>query len=49
MAAYRAGMEVYIVPDLKPPSTAVEELTRGRFESLMAFARCLQSRLTYRP
>jgi HAD superfamily hydrolase (TIGR01509 family) len=49
MAAYRAGMEVYIVPDLKPPSTAVEELTRGRFDSLMAFARCLQSRLTYRP
>jgi HAD superfamily hydrolase (TIGR01509 family) len=35
-AAHRAGMQVYVVPDLKPPSPAVEELTQGRFESLAA-------------
>jgi HAD superfamily hydrolase (TIGR01509 family) len=34
VAAHRAGMQVWVVPDLKPPSPAVEELTNGRFDSL---------------
>jgi len=34
VAAYRAGMKVYVVPDLKPPSPDVEVLTHGRFDSL---------------
>ena len=42
VAAHRAGMQVYVVPDLKPPSRAVEELTQGRFESLIAVERRLR-------
>ena len=42
VAAHRAGMQVYVVPDLKPPSRAVEELTQGRFESLVAVERRLR-------
>jgi HAD superfamily hydrolase (TIGR01509 family) len=35
-AAHRAGMQVWVVPDLKSPSPAVEALTQGRFRSLAA-------------
>jgi HAD superfamily hydrolase (TIGR01509 family) len=34
VAANRAGMQVYIIPDLRPPSTSVESLAQGRFDSL---------------
>jgi HAD superfamily hydrolase (TIGR01509 family) len=46
VAAHRAGMQVYAVPDLKPPSLAVEELTQGRFDSLIAVERQLRELLT---
>ena len=36
IAAHRAGMQVYVVPDLKPPARAVEELAHGKFDSLIA-------------
>jgi HAD superfamily hydrolase (TIGR01509 family) len=36
VAAHRARMQVYVVPDLKSPSRAIEELTQGRFDSLVA-------------
>ena len=36
LAAHRAGMQVFIVPDLKPPSREIEALARGRFDSLTA-------------
>lgn len=42
VAAHRAGMRVYAVPDLKAPSTAVEALTQGRFESLAAVEKQLR-------
>jgi beta-phosphoglucomutase-like phosphatase (HAD superfamily) len=38
IAAHRAGMMVYIVPDLKPPSAEVMRLANGEFESLTAVA-----------
>jgi HAD superfamily hydrolase (TIGR01509 family) len=34
VAAHRAGMQVWAVPDLKPPSPAVDALTNGRFDLL---------------
>ena len=46
VAAHRAGMQVYVVPDIKPPSRAVEELTQGRFESLAAVEKQLRRQLT---
>ena len=42
IAAHRAGMQVYVVPDLKSPSRAIEELTQGRFDSLVAVERRLR-------
>jgi HAD superfamily hydrolase (TIGR01509 family) len=41
-AAHRAGMQVWVVPDLKPPSPAVEALTQGRFDSLAAVEKQLR-------
>ncbi len=38
IAAHRAGMTVFMVPDMKPPSPEVERLTNGVFESLSAVA-----------
>lgn len=49
MAAHRAGMQAYLIPDLKPPSPAVQELTQGRFDSLTAVAQHLRDKLTCRP
>jgi HAD superfamily hydrolase (TIGR01509 family) len=46
VAAHRAGMQVWVVPDLKPPSPAVEELTNGRFDSLIGVERQLRQQLT---
>jgi HAD superfamily hydrolase (TIGR01509 family) len=46
VAAHRAGMQVWVVPDLKPPSPAVEELTNGRFDSLIEVERKLRRQLT---
>jgi HAD superfamily hydrolase (TIGR01509 family) len=34
LAAHRAGMRVFIVPDLKAPSKAIEALAQGKFNSL---------------
>jgi beta-phosphoglucomutase-like phosphatase (HAD superfamily) len=34
VAANRTGMQVYVIPDLRPPSTSVESLAQGRFDSL---------------
>ncbi|HWF09075.1 MAG TPA: HAD family phosphatase [Bryobacteraceae bacterium] len=34
VAASRAGMHVYAVPDLKPPPPEIERLARGTFDSL---------------
>jgi HAD superfamily hydrolase (TIGR01509 family) len=45
IAAHRAGMQAYIVPDLKLPTPAVEELTNGRFDSLVAVERLLRQHL----
>jgi HAD superfamily hydrolase (TIGR01509 family) len=45
LAAHRAGMQVYIVPDLKPPSPAIEELAQGRFSSLVAVEKHLRQLL----
>ena len=41
IAAHRAGMTVYIVPDLKQPSSEVRSLANGVFESLAAVAASL--------
>jgi HAD superfamily hydrolase (TIGR01509 family) len=38
IAAHRAGMMVFMVPDLKPPSPEVKRLANGIFESLTAVA-----------
>jgi len=46
VAAHGAGIEVWVVPDLKPPSPAVEELTQGRFASLAAVEKELRRLLT---
>jgi HAD superfamily hydrolase (TIGR01509 family) len=48
-AAHHAGMQVYAVPDLKPPAAAVERLAQGRFDSLAAVEAHLRGRLTSRP
>jgi HAD superfamily hydrolase (TIGR01509 family) len=42
MAAHRAGMQVYIVPDLKPPSAQIAQLASGTFESLAAVEKQLR-------
>jgi HAD superfamily hydrolase (TIGR01509 family) len=44
LAAHRAGMQVYLVPDLKPPSAAVEGLA-VRFDSLAGVEMVLRRRL----
>jgi beta-phosphoglucomutase-like phosphatase (HAD superfamily) len=38
IAAHRAGMMVFMVPDVKPPSPEVQRLANGVFESLTAAA-----------
>lgn len=43
IAAHRAGMQVYIVPDLQAPSAQVSQLANGTFDSLTAVARHLES------
>lgn len=45
IAAHRAGMKVFIVPDLKPPSPEVKRLADGVFESLASVAERLPSLL----
>ncbi len=42
-AAHRAGMGVYIVPDLLPPSAAAEGMAQGTFRSLSDVAQHLES------
>jgi HAD superfamily hydrolase (TIGR01509 family) len=49
IAAHRAEMQVYAVPDLKPPAAAVERLAQSRFDSLAAVEAHLRGRLTCRP
>jgi beta-phosphoglucomutase-like phosphatase (HAD superfamily) len=49
IAAHRAGMQVYVVPDLKQPSELVEKLAQGKFDSLAAVEKHLRSRLTSAP
>jgi HAD superfamily hydrolase (TIGR01509 family) len=44
VAANRAGMQVYVIPDLKPTSPSVEKLAQGRFDSLLAVAAELRRR-----
>lgn len=46
IAAHRAGMQVYVVPDLKQPSEPVEKLAQGKFDSLAAVEKHLRSRAT---
>jgi HAD superfamily hydrolase (TIGR01509 family) len=36
IAANRSGMQVFVIPDLKPPSPPVEKLAQGKFDSLLA-------------
>jgi HAD superfamily hydrolase (TIGR01509 family) len=45
VAAHRAGMQVYAVPDLKQPSPAIEALAHGKFDSLSAVERQLRRQL----
>jgi HAD superfamily hydrolase (TIGR01509 family) len=45
IAAHRAGMAVFMVPDLKSPSPEVKRLANGVFESLSTVARSLAFRL----
>jgi beta-phosphoglucomutase-like phosphatase (HAD superfamily) len=40
-AAHRAGMQVYLVPDLQASSPTIEHLANGTFDSLEAVARHL--------
>lgn len=42
LAAHRAGMPVYVVPDFKPPSSSVEALADARFDSLAGVERQLR-------
>jgi HAD superfamily hydrolase (TIGR01509 family) len=42
MAAHRAGMRVYCVPDINEPSAEIAALTDGRFGSLVEVAQRLQ-------
>lgn len=46
VAAHRAGMQVYLVPDLKPPSPDVARLAQGSFDSLAAVEQRLRAALT---
>jgi HAD superfamily hydrolase (TIGR01509 family) len=46
IAAHRARMRVYVVPDLKQPSGPVEKLAQAKFDSLAAVEKHLRSRLT---
>jgi HAD superfamily hydrolase (TIGR01509 family) len=41
MAASRSGMQVFLIPDLKPPSPSIEKLAQGKFDSLVAVTRQL--------
>jgi HAD superfamily hydrolase (TIGR01509 family) len=45
VAAHGAGMQVYAVPDLKPPSPAIQSLAQGKFDSLDAVSRHLRRQL----
>jgi beta-phosphoglucomutase-like phosphatase (HAD superfamily) len=49
IAAHRAGMMVFMVPDLKPPSPEVKSLANGVFESLSAVARDVGQVANLRP
>ena len=49
IAAHRAGMHVWVVPDLKPPSRAVGELTQDRFDSLVAVEKQMRRLLAASP
>jgi HAD superfamily hydrolase (TIGR01509 family) len=42
LAAHAAGMQVFVVPDLKQPSADVVKLAAGVFESLVAVAKHLE-------
>jgi ribosomal-protein-alanine N-acetyltransferase len=42
IAAHRAGMQVYMVPDLQPSSPTTERLANGIFDSLNVVARHLE-------
>jgi len=42
IAAHRAGMQVYMVPDLQRPSLTTERLANGIFNSLGMVARHLE-------
>jgi len=42
IAAHRAGMQVFMVPDLQAPSAETERLANGTFRSLEAVARHLE-------
>lgn len=45
IAAHRAGMQVYMVPDLQPVSSTTERLAAGVFRSLVAVAKHLEPAL----
>lgn len=47
-AAHRAGMQVYLIPDLKPPSPEVAALAQGEFGSLIEVEKHLRRLLTSR-
>jgi HAD superfamily hydrolase (TIGR01509 family) len=49
IAAHRAEMQVYAVPDLKAPAAAVARLAQGTFHSLAAVETHLRGRLTCPP
>ena len=49
IAASRAGMQVYMVPDLHRPSPTTERLARGIFDSLAAVAKHLDLTLQKHP
>lgn len=46
IAARRAGMRVYVVPDMAPASATIERLAHGIFQSLDEVAEHLQLRLS---
>jgi HAD superfamily hydrolase (TIGR01509 family) len=43
LAAHRAGMPVYLVPDLNPPSPEAKQAATATFDSLSAVARHLET------
>jgi beta-phosphoglucomutase-like phosphatase (HAD superfamily) len=49
LAAHRAGMRIFIVPDLKSPSEAIESMAQGRFNSLAEVESELRRLFTSRP